>query len=63
MSFPGSDRQIAPIFPLIRKISSPETRRLENIMSRSGDNWKGLLPAAHYSSLCKANSKNERPVT
>ena len=54
--------QIAPTFPLIRKISAPETRRLENIMSRSGENWKGLLPVNH-SPFFKEKSKNERPVT
>ncbi|MDB5491815.1 MAG: hypothetical protein JWO78_1664 [Micavibrio sp.] len=59
------DRQIAPAFPLIKKIgAAPGTRRLENLMSRSGDNWKGFLPASYSAtSSFKANNKNERPVT
>lgn len=56
-------RLIAPEF-LIRKISKPPipTRRHENNLLRSGENWKGLIIPSYSESASSTNDSNDRPV-
>ena len=56
-------RLIAPEF-LIPRTSKPliPTRRHENNLLRSGENWKGLIIPSYSVSASSTNNSSDRPV-